>query len=128
MATRGEPSSSEEVVAVFNRMRGEVNSIFSKIGELELELQEHNLVLKTIEPLDKDRKCGPAAAAAAATATRTRTRRTRSVVSQPGAGYRSSPRLPPFCARPAADGRSGRARPQPRARRARPPAAGASGS
>jgi len=38
-------------------LRNQVQSIAEKIGELEAERNEHALVVKTIEPLDPDRRC-----------------------------------------------------------------------
>lgn len=57
-ATR-EPQTEQEVIDIFQRMRTEVNNIWQKINELEMELQEHGLVLQQLEPLDKGRKCAP---------------------------------------------------------------------
>lgn len=34
-----------------------VNNVYGKINELEADLNEHDLVIKTLEPLDKQRKC-----------------------------------------------------------------------
>lgn len=52
-----EPQSEQEVIDIYQRMRTEVNNIWQKINELEMELQEHGLVLQTLDPLEKDRKC-----------------------------------------------------------------------
>lgn len=52
-----EPQSEQEVIDIFQKMKQEVSNIWNKINELEMELQEHGLVLQTLEPLDKDRKC-----------------------------------------------------------------------
>jgi len=49
---------NEQVVA--NRwsvLRTELNQLYSKITELEMELSEHSLVIGAIQPLDPTRKC-----------------------------------------------------------------------
>ena len=38
-------------------MKQELTSIAQKIGELEMERDEHNLVIETLTPLPKDRTC-----------------------------------------------------------------------
>lgn len=38
-------------------MRQELQQLWSKIGELEMERQEHVLVLNAISPLEPSRKC-----------------------------------------------------------------------
>ena len=35
----------------------QVNNLWTKINEFEMELQEHALVLQTIEPLEASRTC-----------------------------------------------------------------------
>ncbi|KAJ2401845.1 Cochaperone prefoldin complex subunit [Coemansia sp. RSA 2559] len=40
-----------------NQFSSELKAIASKIGELELQLDEHNLVIKTMTPMPGDRKC-----------------------------------------------------------------------
>ncbi|KAM7138291.1 death effector domain-containing protein isoform 3-T3 [Macrochelys suwanniensis] len=46
-----------EVVAGFNRLRQEQRSLASKAAELELELNEHSLVIDTLREVDPTRKC-----------------------------------------------------------------------
>lgn len=58
-----EPQNEQEVIEIYQRMQTEVNNIWQKINEMEMELQEHGLVLQTLEPLEKDRKCAPEVAA-----------------------------------------------------------------
>ena len=38
-------------------MQAECNQFVTKISELETERNEHDLVIKTLTPLDNDRKC-----------------------------------------------------------------------
>ncbi|KAJ1913656.1 Cochaperone prefoldin complex subunit [Tieghemiomyces parasiticus] len=49
--------SDQEIVAQFNGMKQELQSIAQKIGELEMEVDEHKLVIDTMKPLNTDRKC-----------------------------------------------------------------------
>ncbi|KAJ3109955.1 Prefoldin subunit 2 [Phlyctochytrium bullatum] len=48
--------SDQELVAQFNSMKQELQGIASKIGELEMERDEHKLVIETMEPLESSRK------------------------------------------------------------------------
>ncbi|KAG2179597.1 hypothetical protein INT44_006445 [Umbelopsis vinacea] len=41
----------------YNQFKSELQSIASKIGELESEVEEHKLVIDSISPLEADRKC-----------------------------------------------------------------------
>eukprot|EP00958_Prasinococcus_capsulatus_P002867 scaffold246_cov414-Prasinococcus_capsulatus_cf.AAC.34 len=52
-----EPQSAEEVVRGFNDLREQVNQIYQKINELEMQNTEHKLVLTTIGKMEKERKC-----------------------------------------------------------------------
>ncbi|XP_043391510.1 prefoldin subunit 2 [Chelonia mydas] len=45
------------VVAGFNRLRQEQRGLASKAAELELELNEHSLVIDTLREVDPTRKC-----------------------------------------------------------------------
>lgn len=38
-------------------MRSELNQIYSKITELEMEVSEHSLVINAIQPLEPSRRC-----------------------------------------------------------------------
>ncbi|KAL7753536.1 Cochaperone prefoldin complex subunit [Sorochytrium milnesiophthora] len=49
--------SDQEIVAAFNGMKQELQGIASKIGELEMDREEHTLVIDTIKPLPGERKC-----------------------------------------------------------------------
>lgn len=46
-----------ELQAQYDRYKSTLAQISQKIGELESEADEHKLVLETLEPLNKDRKC-----------------------------------------------------------------------
>ncbi|XP_009345884.2 probable prefoldin subunit 2 [Pyrus x bretschneideri] len=49
---------NEQAVAnKFADMRSELNQIYSKITELEMEASEHSLVINAIQPLDPSRRC-----------------------------------------------------------------------
>ncbi|KAJ2777796.1 Cochaperone prefoldin complex subunit [Coemansia interrupta] len=53
-----EPQLSEQELRIAaNQYGNELKAIASKIGELELQLDEHNLVIKTMSPMPEDRKC-----------------------------------------------------------------------
>ncbi|KAH6573609.1 hypothetical protein BASA50_001063 [Batrachochytrium salamandrivorans] len=49
--------SDQEINAKLNSMKQELRAISEKIGELELEREEHQLVIDTMAPLVGDRKC-----------------------------------------------------------------------
>eukprot|EP00158_Paraphelidium_tribonemae_P009454 Partr_v1_DN28871_c0_g1_i1_m33287 putative prefoldin subunit 2 len=49
--------SEEQIVGVFKQMRAELQRLAIKIGDLEMEKEEHRLVSETLEPLEKSRKC-----------------------------------------------------------------------
>ncbi|XP_024229244.1 prefoldin subunit 2 [Oncorhynchus tshawytscha] len=49
--------SAEQVVAAFQRMRTEQRSMASKAAELEMEINEHSLVIETLKDVDPTRKC-----------------------------------------------------------------------
>ncbi|CAN6677158.1 unnamed protein product [Malus baccata var. baccata] len=49
---------NEQAVAnKFADMRSELNQIYSKVTELEMEASEHSLVINAIQPLDPSRRC-----------------------------------------------------------------------
>ena len=57
VATQEEPKYSEEqIIGHYRQMRSEIQKIASKISELEQEVQEHQLVIDTLTPLDGERK------------------------------------------------------------------------
>jgi prefoldin subunit 2 len=47
----------QAILQKFNTMRQEYNALAQKIGEMELEKNEHELVINAIQNLNKDRKC-----------------------------------------------------------------------
>ncbi|KAG5853258.1 prefoldin subunit 2 [Anguilla rostrata] len=49
--------SAEQVVAAFQRMRQEQRSMAAKAAELEMEINEHSLVIDTLREVDPSRKC-----------------------------------------------------------------------
>ncbi|KAJ1080825.1 hypothetical protein NDU88_001014 [Pleurodeles waltl] len=49
--------TAEQVVAGFNRLRQEQRGMASKAAELEMELNEHSLVIDTLKEVDPSRKC-----------------------------------------------------------------------
>ncbi|XP_021897144.1 probable prefoldin subunit 2 [Carica papaya] len=52
-----EPVNEQAVANVYAAMRSELNQIYSKITELEMEVSEHSLVINAIQPLDPSRRC-----------------------------------------------------------------------
>ncbi|CAI9301014.1 unnamed protein product [Lactuca saligna] len=57
MAGNAEPINEQEVAAKYGNIRSEMNQIYSKITELEMEVSEHSLVINAIQPLDPTRRC-----------------------------------------------------------------------
>ncbi|VFV20412.1 prefoldin subunit 2 [Lynx pardinus] len=49
--------SPSKVIAGFNRLRQEQRGLASKAAELEMELNEHSLVIDTLKEVDEARKC-----------------------------------------------------------------------
>uniref|UniRef100_A0A5B6ZCH3 Putative prefoldin subunit 2 n=1 Tax=Davidia involucrata TaxID=16924 RepID=A0A5B6ZCH3_DAVIN len=52
-----EPMNEQAVANLYGGMRAEINQIYSKITELEMEASEHSLVINAIQPLDPSRRC-----------------------------------------------------------------------
>ncbi|XP_021295895.1 probable prefoldin subunit 2 isoform X1 [Herrania umbratica] len=52
-----EPVNEQMVANTYAAMRSELNQIYSKITELEMEVSEHSLVINAIQPLDQSRRC-----------------------------------------------------------------------
>ncbi|KAJ1660405.1 Cochaperone prefoldin complex subunit [Dispira simplex] len=50
-------ASDQQIVAQFNSMRQELQNITQKIGELEMDVDEHQLVIDTMTPMETNRKC-----------------------------------------------------------------------
>ncbi|XP_032060227.1 prefoldin subunit 2 [Anas acuta] len=56
-APGGKGLTAEQVVARFNRLRQEQRGLASKAAELEMELNEHGLVIETLREVDVTRRC-----------------------------------------------------------------------
>ncbi|XP_069734695.1 prefoldin subunit 2 [Phaenicophaeus curvirostris] len=56
-AAAGRGLVAEQVVARFNQLRQEQRILASKVAELELDLNEHSLVIETLREADPTRKC-----------------------------------------------------------------------
>ncbi|KAK9289110.1 hypothetical protein L1049_017583 [Liquidambar formosana] len=54
---RNEPVNEQAVANIYGAMRTELNQVYSKITELEMEVSEHSLVIGAIQPLDPSRRC-----------------------------------------------------------------------
>ncbi|KAM0864027.1 hypothetical protein ACQ4PT_044187 [Festuca glaucescens] len=52
-----EPINEQVVANTYANMRAEMNQLYTKITELEMEVSEHSLVIGAIEPLDPTRRC-----------------------------------------------------------------------
>ncbi|CAM8995083.1 unnamed protein product [Rhodiola kirilowii] len=52
-----EPINEQAVANIYSAMRSELNQIYSKITELEMEVSEHSLVINAVQPLDPSRRC-----------------------------------------------------------------------
>ena len=60
MATPAQPplhGTEKAVLDEFSARRTRLNDTYNKITELSAEIAEHELVLKTIAPMDAKRKC-----------------------------------------------------------------------
>ncbi|KAG2558264.1 probable prefoldin subunit 2 [Panicum virgatum] len=54
----GKEAINEQIIAnTYANMRTEMNQLYTKITELEMEVGEHSLVIGAIEPLDPSRRC-----------------------------------------------------------------------
>ncbi|EFN54800.1 hypothetical protein CHLNCDRAFT_14368, partial [Chlorella variabilis] len=52
-----EPQSEQEIVARFQQLMEEREQLTTASIERQQEVAEHDLVIKTLEPLDAERKC-----------------------------------------------------------------------
>lgn len=52
-----EPMNEQAVANIYGNMRSDINQLYSKITELEMEVSEHSLVIGAITPLDQSRRC-----------------------------------------------------------------------
>ncbi|CAG9787579.1 unnamed protein product [Diatraea saccharalis] len=53
----GKTKSSEEIFAGFQTLRSEQRQLANKISELEMDLNEHKIVIDTLKGVDGSRKC-----------------------------------------------------------------------
>jgi len=53
----GPAGNPEQVLAGLNSLRGEQRSMATKLSELQMDLNEHKLVIETLDGVEKDRKC-----------------------------------------------------------------------
>lgn len=56
-STAAGKKSQEDIIAQFNKMRNEQRTLASKLSELQMDLNEHKLVLETLEKVSADRRC-----------------------------------------------------------------------
>ncbi|GAB6019253.1 Prefoldin subunit 2 [Chamberlinius hualienensis] len=49
--------TQEQIISGFNQLRQEQRALVAKAAELEMELNEHNLVIETLKQVDGERKC-----------------------------------------------------------------------
>ncbi|KAL7210203.1 hypothetical protein ACSBR1_031713 [Camellia fascicularis] len=56
-AEGNKPINEQAVANIYGAMRSDINQIYSKITELEMEASEHSLVMNAIKPLDPSRRC-----------------------------------------------------------------------
>ncbi|RMX43001.1 prefoldin subunit 2 [Pocillopora verrucosa] len=47
----------EQIIMQFNQMRQEYRGIMGKIGELEMEVNEHGIVIEALKGVEPDRRC-----------------------------------------------------------------------
>ncbi|XP_058105976.1 prefoldin subunit 2 isoform X1 [Magnolia sinica] len=52
-----EPVNEQAIANLYAAMRSDINQLYSKITELEMEVSEHSLVIGAIQPLDPSRRC-----------------------------------------------------------------------
>ncbi|KAJ6844119.1 putative prefoldin subunit 2 [Iris pallida] len=51
------PRNEQMIANMYGALRSEMNQLYSKITELEMEVSEHSLVMGAIQPLDPSRRC-----------------------------------------------------------------------
>ena len=57
MASSTPTKTQEEIVQYFHKLRGEQRAIAVKISEIEIDQNEHKLVIDTLKDLDPKRRC-----------------------------------------------------------------------
>ncbi|CAH0719736.1 unnamed protein product, partial [Brenthis ino] len=53
----GKAKTNEEVFAGFQNLRSEQRQLANKISELEMDLNEHKIVIETLQAVEPSRKC-----------------------------------------------------------------------
>ncbi|XP_047990667.1 prefoldin subunit 2 [Leguminivora glycinivorella] len=56
-ANKGGKKSSEEVFTGFQTLRAEQRQLANKISELEMDLNEHKIVVETLKGVEEERRC-----------------------------------------------------------------------
>ncbi|KAL1603959.1 Cochaperone prefoldin complex subunit [Paraconiothyrium brasiliense] len=57
MASQAALKKQQDLQTTYQNYKSTLQTIASKIGDIEQETEEHKLVLETLEPLPGDRKC-----------------------------------------------------------------------
>lgn len=57
MSAPGALKTEREILSRFQELRSELDNLAARANNIAAELNEHDLVLKTLEPLDGGRKC-----------------------------------------------------------------------
>ena len=52
----GAPLTEQQIIATYKAMRAEIRQMAEKIGELDVETNEHERVIQTLSELPQDRK------------------------------------------------------------------------
>ena len=68
MSAPGALKTEREILSRFQELRSELDNLAARANNIAAELNEHDLVLKTLEPLDGGRKCYRLVRATGATA------------------------------------------------------------
>ncbi|KAJ6848215.1 putative prefoldin subunit 2 [Iris pallida] len=51
------PMNEQMIANMYGALRSDMNQLYAKITELEMEVSEHSLVMGAIQPLDPSRRC-----------------------------------------------------------------------
>ncbi|XP_068634004.1 prefoldin subunit 2 [Battus philenor] len=54
---KGKAKPADEIFSGFQNLRTEQRQLANKISELEMDLNEHKIVIETLQAVDKSRKC-----------------------------------------------------------------------
>ncbi|XP_013141656.1 PREDICTED: prefoldin subunit 2 [Papilio polytes] len=54
---KGKGQNADEIFNAFQTLRNEQRQLANKITELEMDLNEHKIVIETLQGVDKSRKC-----------------------------------------------------------------------